>query len=101
MKAVVMHQYGGPEVLSYEEFPEPAVQTGEVLVHVAAASVNPFDLKIRSGALKQSDLHFTSVRIALEFPGAEVGLKRVFSPRGAIGGDIKSPPVGIATQIPG
>jgi len=52
MKAVVMHQYGGPEVLSYEEFPEPAVQKGEVLVHVAAASVNPFDLKIRSGALK-------------------------------------------------
>jgi len=52
MKAVVMHRYGGPEVLTYEEFADPAVQAGEVLVHVAATSVNPFDVKIRSGALK-------------------------------------------------
>ena len=53
MKAAVMHQYGRPEVLHYEELPNPVIQPGEVLVHVAATSVNPFDLKIRSGAVKE------------------------------------------------
>jgi NADPH:quinone reductase-like Zn-dependent oxidoreductase len=51
MKAVVVHQYGGPEVLQYEEFPDPSAGPGEVLVRVAAASVNPVDLKQRSGMM--------------------------------------------------
>jgi NADPH:quinone reductase-like Zn-dependent oxidoreductase len=52
MKAVVIHAYGGPEQLKLEERPEPTVGPGDVLVRVAATSVNPFDLKIRSGAMK-------------------------------------------------
>jgi NADPH:quinone reductase-like Zn-dependent oxidoreductase len=52
MKAVVIHAYGGPEQLKFEERPEPTVGPGDVLVRVAATSVNPFDLKIRSGAMK-------------------------------------------------
>jgi NADPH:quinone reductase-like Zn-dependent oxidoreductase len=52
MKAVVIHAYGGPEQLKFEERPDPAVGPGDVLVRVAATSVNPFDLKIRSGAMK-------------------------------------------------
>jgi NADPH:quinone reductase-like Zn-dependent oxidoreductase len=52
MKAVVIRAYGGPEELNLEERPDPAPGTGEVLVRVAATSVNPFDWKIRSGALK-------------------------------------------------
>jgi NADPH:quinone reductase-like Zn-dependent oxidoreductase len=52
MKAVVMNEYGGPEVLKYEDVPDPVPGSGEVLVRVAATSVNPFDLKIRSGAVK-------------------------------------------------
>ena len=52
MKAVVVHQYGGPEVLKLEEYPDPAAGPGEVLVRVAATSVNPIDWKIRSGAAK-------------------------------------------------
>jgi NADPH:quinone reductase-like Zn-dependent oxidoreductase len=47
-KALVMHQYGGPEVLQYEQTPDLIVHPGEVLIHVAATSVNPFDLKLRS-----------------------------------------------------
>ena len=49
MKAVVVHQYGGPEVLKFEEYPDPVPGPGEVLVRVAAASVNPIDYKRRAG----------------------------------------------------
>jgi NADPH:quinone reductase-like Zn-dependent oxidoreductase len=52
MKAVVVHQYGGPEVLKFEEYPDPVPGPGEVLVRVAATSVNPLDYKRRSGLLK-------------------------------------------------
>src|SRR5208282_5452361 len=52
MKAVVVHQYGGPEVLKFEEYPDPVAGPGEVLVRVAAASVNPIDLKRRAGLTK-------------------------------------------------
>jgi NADPH:quinone reductase-like Zn-dependent oxidoreductase len=52
MKAIVVHEYGGPEVLKYEEYPDPVPGPGEVLVRVAAASVNPIDLKRRAGLTK-------------------------------------------------
>jgi NADPH:quinone reductase-like Zn-dependent oxidoreductase len=52
MKAVVVHQYGGPEVLKFEDFPDPVPGPGEVLVRVAAASVNPIDYKRRAGLTK-------------------------------------------------
>jgi NADPH:quinone reductase-like Zn-dependent oxidoreductase len=52
MKAVVVHQYGGPEVLKFEEYPDPAAGPGEVLVRVAATSVNPIDFKRRAGLTK-------------------------------------------------
>ena len=52
MKAVVVHQYGGPEVLKFEDYPDPVPGTGEVLVRVAATSVNPIDYKRRAGLTK-------------------------------------------------
>ena len=54
MKAVVVHQYGGPEVLRLEEYPDPVPGPGEVLVRVAATSVNPIDYKRRAGLEKAS-----------------------------------------------
>jgi NADPH:quinone reductase-like Zn-dependent oxidoreductase len=53
MKAVVLHEYGGPSKLKYEDFPDPQTGKGEVLVRVAAAGLNPIDWKIRSGAMKE------------------------------------------------
>ncbi len=47
-----MHQYGGPEVLKFEDYPDPAPAPGEVLVRVAATSVNPIDYKRRAGLMK-------------------------------------------------
>ena len=55
MKAVRLHAYGGPENLKFEDdVPEPALSVDSVLVEVAAASVNPIDWKVRSGA-RQKD----------------------------------------------
>ncbi len=52
MKAIVVHHYGGPEVLKFEEYLDPVPGPGEVLVRVAATSVNPIDYKRRAGLLK-------------------------------------------------
>jgi NADPH:quinone reductase-like Zn-dependent oxidoreductase len=52
MKAVVLHEYGGPGKLMYEDVPDPVAGEGQVLVRVAASSVNPIDYKVRSGAMK-------------------------------------------------
>jgi NADPH:quinone reductase-like Zn-dependent oxidoreductase len=49
MKAIVVHEYGGPEVLKFEDYPDPVPGLGEVLVRVAAASVNPIDYMRRAG----------------------------------------------------
>ncbi len=49
MKAVVIRQFGGPEVFETAEVPRPATKPGHVLIRVAASSVNPVDYKIRSG----------------------------------------------------
>jgi len=60
MKAVVLHEYGPPSNLKYEDFPDPKPGAGEVLVRVSAVSINPIDLKMRSGAAKD--------RFPVEFP---------------------------------
>jgi NADPH:quinone reductase-like Zn-dependent oxidoreductase len=52
MKAIRIHNYGGPEVLHYEDAPRPEPQAGEVLVRVHAAGVNPIDWKVREGHMK-------------------------------------------------
>ncbi len=49
MNAVRLHEFGGPEVLRYEEVAIPALKRGEVLVRVHAASLNPPDWYLRDG----------------------------------------------------
>lgn len=49
MKAVRIHEDGGPEVLRYEEAPDPAPGPGEVLIGLRAASLNHLDLWLRRG----------------------------------------------------
>src|SRR5438552_17909687 len=53
MRAVQVHHYGGPEQLKLEEKPRPQPQTGEVLVRVYAAGVNPIDWKIGQGLMRE------------------------------------------------
>jgi len=62
MKAIVVYQYGGPEVLKFEDYPDPVPVPGDVLVRVAAASVNPIDYKRRAGLTKDFyPMHFPSL----------------------------------------
>src|SRR5271156_4607058 len=52
MKAIVVHEYGGPEVLKFDNYPDPVPGPGEVRGRVAATSVNPIDYKRRAGLTK-------------------------------------------------
>jgi NADPH:quinone reductase-like Zn-dependent oxidoreductase len=60
MKAVTIHEYGGPEELVIEEMPIPEFGSGEILVRVQATGINPVDWKIREGYNKE--------RIKIDFP---------------------------------
>jgi NADPH:quinone reductase-like Zn-dependent oxidoreductase len=52
MKAIVIHEYGGPEFLKYEDIPQPEPKDNQLLIRVIAAGVNPVDGMIRSGMFK-------------------------------------------------
>lgn len=60
MKAVIIRQFGGEEVVEYTDVPLPEIKADEVLIKVMAAGVNPVDWKIREGLLKD--------RMPYEFP---------------------------------
>src|SRR5713101_9994932 len=49
MKAVVLNEYGGPEVLKYQDAPRPEAKDNEILIRVIAAGVNPVDGMVRAG----------------------------------------------------
>ena len=51
MRALRFTTYGGPEVLEWAEAPDPHAGPGQVRIAVRAASVNPLDWKVLSGAL--------------------------------------------------
>jgi NADPH2:quinone reductase len=58
MKAVRVHDYGGPEVLKYEDAPVPTAGKGEAVVKIAAAGVNFIDIYFRTGLSKAPQLPF-------------------------------------------
>jgi NADPH:quinone reductase-like Zn-dependent oxidoreductase len=62
MKAAYFDQFGGPDVLKYGDLPDPVPAAGEIVVDVAAASVNAADWKFRSGQYaRHSDAKFPLV----------------------------------------
>lgn len=60
MRAYRVHRYGGPDVMQLDDAPVPVPASGQVLVKVKAASVNPIDWKMRAGLL--------AAMFPLEFP---------------------------------
>ena len=69
MKAIRTHEYGGPEVIIYEEVPRPEPAADEVLIHVQAAGVNPVDWKIREGFGKEWFGHQLPLTLGCDLAG--------------------------------
>jgi NADPH:quinone reductase-like Zn-dependent oxidoreductase len=67
MKAIVVHEYGGPEVLKYEEVSQPEPKEDQILVRVIAAGVNPVDGMIRSGMFAKYEKDVFPI-----IPGADI-----------------------------
>jgi NADPH:quinone reductase-like Zn-dependent oxidoreductase len=84
MRAIRVHQYGGPEELQLEDVPRPEPQAGEVLVRVIAAGVLPMEAKLRSGL-------FRAV-FPLSFP---------YVPGSAMAGVVAAVGAGVAAFAPG
>jgi len=68
MKASVVSAYGGPEVMKYQDMPDPKPGAGEVLVKVAGIGINPEDMLERNGVVKGWQLQFPAI-IGLDVSG--------------------------------
>jgi NADPH2:quinone reductase len=79
MKAIRVHQFGGPEVLKLEEIPTPKPEAGQVLVRIRAAGVNPYDTYMRNGtyAIKPSLPYTPGSDAAGTVEAAGSGVKKV------------------------
>lgn len=77
MKAVRFHSTGGPEVLVYEEAPDPSLAASEVLVRVKAAGVNRLDIWVRSGRYKTYTPHILGSDVAGEVVRVAPGVTEV------------------------
>jgi len=96
MKAALIEQYGGPEVIKISEIARPVPGPGEILIKVFAVSVNPVDWKIRKGNLKMIVSKKFPKILGIEFAGTveEIGEnvtefkkgQRVFAGSGYEGG---------------
>jgi len=98
MKAIRYHEFGGVEVLRYEDVPDPEIGDDEVLVRVKASSLNQLDLRLRSGkSPRPVDLpHIGGVDIAGDVAGVgknvkdlKIGTRVVIDPTVKSGGPPK------------
>jgi NADPH:quinone reductase-like Zn-dependent oxidoreductase len=69
MKAVVVHEFGGPEVMKYEDVPRPEPKEDEILVRVMAAAVNPVDSYVRQGILAKHGMDKCPAIIGYDISG--------------------------------
>ncbi len=94
MKAIRIHNYGGPEVLNYEDAPRPKPQADEVLIRVHAAGVNPIDWKVREGHMKDFWPHKFPLILGWDLSGVveELGPGPAAAGRFKIGDEIYSVP---------
>ena len=80
MKAVYIEAHGGPEVLTYGDRPEPAIEPHEVKIRVRASALNRLDVYTRAGAR---------------------GMRREFPPPLILGGDSSGDIVEVGSQVEG
>ncbi|MEM0118567.1 MAG: zinc-binding dehydrogenase [Conexivisphaerales archaeon] len=77
MKAVRFHSPGGPEVLTYEDIPEPVPGEGEAIVRVRTCGVNRLDISLRSGRYKTQLPRILGTDVAGTVEQVGEGVKRV------------------------
>jgi NADPH:quinone reductase-like Zn-dependent oxidoreductase len=70
MKAIVVHEYGGPEVLKYENVSRPEPKEDQILIRVIAAGVNPVDGMIRSGMFAKHEKAAFPMILGADIAGA-------------------------------
>ncbi|HWG09196.1 MAG TPA: NADP-dependent oxidoreductase [Solirubrobacteraceae bacterium] len=107
MRAVLLNETGGPEVLRIEDVPRPEPGEGEVLIRVRAASINPIDWKFRRGlvpkqlpAVLGNDISGTVEQTRVE--GVAEGEDVFgFAPNGAYAEFVVAPPPAITKKPPG
>ena len=75
MKAIRVHVPGGPEVLQYEDVPEPVPQAGEAIVKIDAAGVNYIDVYYRTGLYPAS----LPITLGLEAGGTVTAVGSAYS----------------------
>ena len=87
MKAVRIHQFGGPEVLTYEDVPDPQPRKDQVLVRVRACALNHLDVWVRKGLpgvmlphILGSDIAGEVVETGEYVSGFEAGLRVLIAP---------------------
>jgi len=69
MKAMVIHEFGGPEVMKYEDAPKPEPKDDEILVRVMAAGINPVDSYVRQGMFGKRGLDNRPAIIGYDIAG--------------------------------
>src|SRR5436309_15684457 len=81
MKAILVREFGGPEVLKLEEVPTPKPAAGQVLVRIHAAGVNPYDTYMRAGtyAVKPPPPYTPGSEAAVVLEALGAGVKNVKS----------------------
>src|SRR5215472_13902497 len=89
MKAIVFHQHGAPDVLKYEDAPEPTLRSNDVLIQVRACALNHLDLWVRRGLpnvpiplphIPGSDIAGQVAKIGADVTNIRVGQKTVLAP---------------------
>ncbi|MBO2454058.1 NADP-dependent oxidoreductase [Actinomadura barringtoniae] len=73
MRAALIQEFGGPDVIGYEEVPRPVPGPGEVLVKVAGAAFNPSDIGARSGLLREVLGHEVPMVLGVDVSGTVAG----------------------------
>jgi NADPH:quinone reductase-like Zn-dependent oxidoreductase len=74
MKAIRIHRFGGPEVLELDDVPIPQPGTGELLVHISTASVNPVDYKIHRGTVPWVSREMLPITLGRDLSGTVEGI---------------------------
>jgi NADPH:quinone reductase-like Zn-dependent oxidoreductase len=87
MKAVRIHQFGGPEVLTYEDIPDPQPRKDQVLIRVKACALNHLDIWVRKGLpgvklphIPGSDIAGEVAEVGEYVGGFKVGQRVIVSP---------------------